>query len=132
MASFWLAGCHRTPLVCRSEYLYPTYLASKQVKTPDLYYGCFYGQQIVIYWNLPRSAFYKPVELILHVRYGNRELDTLTIPLKSSRGYWVYRLVNEEYWCRDGILAFQAQLCRDGELLEQWSHHLWSEIIDIR
>jgi len=124
------AGCHRAPLHCRSEYLYPDYLASEHVLTPDPCRNCFYGQQVVVNWSLPGHCV--PLELVLHVRYGTREQATFTWPITRARGYRIYRIINDEYWCREGIVSFKAELYQDGVILTDWSHHLWVDIIEIQ
>lgn len=126
-----LSACHRAPLICRSEYLYPEYLASEQINTPDPLRLCFYGQQVIIYWNVLRLKFDQPVELVLHVRYGDRSCESMKIDVDQPRGYWIYRLVNQEYWCKEGILAYHVELIQNGCVLAEWSHHLWAELIEI-
>ena len=128
-------GCHRAPFSCRSEYLYPDFLASEQVLTPDPARRCFYGQQVIISWNLNKeniSHFSKKFELVLHVRYGTRDHAIFAWPVNYSKGYRVYRLINDEYWCKKGIISFKAELYKEGELLYDWHHHLWAEIINIK
>jgi len=127
--ALFLVGCHRTPLSCRSEYLYPDYLASEQILTPDPSRHCFYGQQVIVYWNLPKWCL--PLELKLHVRYGTREQATFSWPITLPQGYRTYRIVNDEYWCKEGIVSYQAELYHEGELLADWSHHLWADIIEL-
>ncbi|MCC5831412.1 MAG: hypothetical protein JJU12_00010 [Chlamydiales bacterium] len=124
-----LYGCHRSPLHCRSEYLYPDYLASARVLTPDPYRDCFFGQQVVIRWDVGRECL--PLTLVLHVRYGTREQATFTWPVDRSSGYRIYRMINEEYWLSDGIISYKAELCKDGEPIADWRHHLWVDLIEI-
>jgi len=126
-----LTGCYRPGLSCRSEYLDPNYLASEQVNTPDPCRVCYYGQQIVVFWNLPRDCLSRPVELLLHVRYGTREVETIKHTITRAYGSWIYRLINQDYWCREGIVSYQAQLCQEGRLIDEWDHHLWAELIEI-
>ena len=124
-----LTGCHRSYLSCRSEYLYPTHLASQKVNTPDPDKGCFYGQQIIVHWDLPKNCLIRPVELHLHIRYGNREIEQVSHTLEKGRGWFIHRVVNRDYWCQEGILSFYAELLQDGEVLDDWTHYLWVPII---
>ena len=128
-----LFGCHRSPLICRSEYLYPDYLASAHVLTPDPCRECFFGQQIVIRWDVKRHCLSREqsLELVLHVRYGTREQAVFTWPVTRSSGYRIYRLVNDEYWCNEGIVSYKAELYKDGAPIADWEHHLWVDIIEI-
>lgn len=120
-------------MTCRSEYLYPQYLASERVNTPDPFRKCYYGQQVIVRWNLPRSCMVgsEPVFLRLQVRYGNREIETLSVPIKKCQGWKIHRLVNQDYWCCNGILAFKAELIRADQILDNWTHYLWTDIIEI-
>ncbi len=122
-------GCHRAPLQCRTEALYPDYLASTNVGTPDPCNACFLGQQVVMQWNVPHPCL--PLELVLHVRYGSREDAIFSWPITRSRGHHIYRLINDEYWCREGIVSFKAVLYQDGEPLYDWKHSLWVDLIQI-
>ncbi len=126
-----LAGCHRPVVSCRSEFLYPPYLASAQVNTPDPKRGCFLGQQVRVFWDLPPPLFGHPLTLRLHVRYGNRTVETFTYPLQAAQGVQTYRLMNEEYACREGILSFQAEICQQGHVVAEWNHYLWKPILHI-
>lgn len=128
ISALLLTGCHHRYITCRSEYLYPRYLASDKINTPDPYRECFYGQQIIVQWNLPCP---KPADIILKVRYGNREISNFSFSVDRVKGWKIYRLINEEYWCRGGIIAFQAQLLQEQQLIDTWTHYLWADIIHI-
>lgn len=119
------SGCHRPTLLCRTEYLTLEYLASEQVNTYDLARDCFYGQQIVVFWNVPAEYEPRSVNLKLHVRYGTRQLESFSIPVKKRSGFWVHRLINQNYWDYGGIVAYQAQLFQNELLIDEWNHHLW-------
>lgn len=123
-----LPACQRPCLTARSEYLYPEHLASNHIGTPDPCRFCYYGQQVIVSWHLAQKCC--PDLLQLDVRYGNRCTDTITWPVHLSQGYRIYRLINDEYWCRDGIVSFKATLYRDGEILTSWTHHLWADVIE--
>lgn len=122
-------GCQRTYLSCRSEYLHPTYLASTRVETPDPEIPYFYGQQILVHWKLPKSCMEKPVTLLFRVRYGNREIEEIATPITTYRGWWIHRLIDEDYWCKEGVISFQAQLLQEDQVVDEWTHFLWTEII---
>lgn len=128
----FLTSCHKPLLMCRTEYLTPIYLASQQILTPDPLRDCFYGQQLIVKWNLSRECVDDSLLLVVHLRFGTRENETIKVPLTKAFGFWVYRLLNQEYWCKGGIISYQAQLWHLGELVEEWNHHLWTELIEIR
>ena len=131
VAMVLLTGCHCPYLQCRTEYLFPLYLSSEQINTPDSQRECFYGQQIIVKWDLPDHCLARPVILQLHIRYGTRELKTFTRPVTTNKGYTFYRLLNQDYWCQGGILSYQAELIQEGLVLDKWTHSLWVEIIQI-
>ena len=128
-----LGGCQSRYVTCRSEYLYPQYLASQRVNTPDPFRQCYYGQQVIVRWNLPPNCMVgtEPILLRLQVRYGNREIETLNVPIEKRQGWKIHRLINQDYWCRGGILAFKAELIHNGEILDDWTHYLWADLIQI-
>ncbi|MBI3900853.1 MAG: hypothetical protein HY324_01725 [Chlamydiia bacterium] len=126
----FLGGCFR-PLSCRSEYLYPSYLASSRVNTPDPQMGAFVGEQIVIAWHLPRRYRCHPASILLHVRYGDHTLATFEKSLDTEKGWWIYRLLSGEYQCHKGILSFDAQLLCAGEVVDEWRHSLWVPVITL-
>lgn len=72
-----------------------------------------------------------PLLLVVEVRYGTREIESFTHRVEGRKGFWTFRLVNKDYWCREGIVAYKVNLCQDGESIDQWTHHLWSEILEI-
>ncbi|NGX54815.1 MAG: hypothetical protein KR126chlam2_00435 [Chlamydiae bacterium] len=112
----------------RSEYFRESYLASEEIDTPDPSRHCFRGQQIVVHWAEPCRA---SREIVLTVRYGNRELETFCHPIKKKHGYWIYRLVNDDYWNHGGIVSYKVELYEAGVLVDHKEHHLWAEIINI-
>lgn len=133
LAFFFLVtvGCTRVPLACRSEYLYPDYLASTQIDTPDPGRDCFYGQQILVKWRIPCWSSKDSFSLLVQLRYGDREVESLQIPIYKAGGYWMYKLVNEHYWCRGGIVSFKVTLLCNGCPLDIWKHSLWTDLIEL-
>lgn len=131
MAVFF-TSCHRSPLSCRSEYLYPTDLSSERINTPDPWRKCYYGQQIVVRWKLPWPPNQeRPFQILLHLRNGNRTLETSSHVIQTTHGFWVYRLINQDFWCRGGILSYQVELLYDGIVVDTWTHSLWTDLIEI-
>ncbi len=124
----FLGGCHR--LQVRSEPIFPSYLASERVDTPDLRRLCYYGEQIVVHWTLPRTDF-KESYLRIQIRYGDRTVESYESPITCFRGYWTLRLVNEEFWTKRGFLAYKVELFEGDVLKECWQHQIWADIIEI-
>lgn len=126
-----LSSCHRSWIECRTEFLYPNYLASEKIDTPDPARACFFGQQILVHWRLPPSSLRCPIFLVLNIRYGNKEIEKMEIPVTTTRGWWIFRLLNQKYSEKEGILSFKAELIQEGELLDSWTHFLWADLITI-
>lgn len=43
----------------------------------------------------------------------------------------MYTLLNERYFETEGILTYKVDLMGDGQILEEWRHQLWHELIKI-
>lgn len=126
-----LTACaHRPAITARSEYFDAKYLASSQVDTPDPCRSCFSGQQIVINWHVLTRCL--PAQIHLSVRYGDHTTDEATYDVTAPSGFWFFRLLNKEFWDKQGILSYSVRLygC-DGHLISKWNHHLWAELITI-
>jgi hypothetical protein len=122
----FVTPCHAR-LEVRSQPLYPDYLASMQVNTLDPRKPIFFGEQVVIFYTFPSCIEGQAVQLTL--RYKNREIECYTHTPTAQSGHWTYRLVDEEYWKRGGILSYKVDLLVNNEIIEEWRHHLWVEII---
>ena len=119
-------------LTARTETLGPEYLASTSVNTPDCNQTCFLGQQIVVHWKIPPACCAGgDLFLRLFIRYGDHTLDTVTEPCVKRRGFFVYRLLNQDYWDRAGFLAYKVELWQGDQLIDCWQHHLWADIINV-
>lgn len=124
--------CEREPhprLHLRLEYLTSNYLASKKIHTPYPSF-CFNGQQVVVFWSIPRSLLYESLILRLSLRFGDHSIGSITAPLNSSKGVWIYRLLNNEYRCKKGIISFKGEIENSSnECIAEWKHHIWAEPI---
>lgn len=125
--------CQKNALLrCRSEFLFPTYLASVQVETPDPMQDCFYGQQIILRWNLSKKSFpSSSLHLNLEVRYGTRAIETFEKEVCGKKGYAIFRLLNQDYWQSEGVISYRAVLFDEENLIAECRHPLWSELIVI-
>ena len=126
-----LTACqHRPSVYARSEYFNESYLASSHIDTPDPCRACFNGQQIVINWNVPIRNL--PATIILQVRYGNHECYEMTYQVNSPRGFQLYRLLNKEFWEKQGIASYSLKIYSGDQCIGTWNHHLWADVIDIK
>lgn len=126
-----MSSCSNALLKVRSEYLTPDDLASTRIETPDPWQQCYYGQQIVIHYRVPRAYFHNSTKIVLTMRYGNGCTETKVFSICSCRGYLIERLINDEYWDRGGVVSYKVELEDEGEVIETQTHHLWVEIIEM-
>lgn len=126
-----VSSCCFQRISASSRYLTVDSLASFHIGTPDPRL-CHppQGQVITVSWYLyPDYHRYEKVEGILRLLLRNHEQLTETFPVNCSWGSHSYALLNEDFFSSRGVLAYKAELYADGELLEEWTHQLWTEII---
>jgi hypothetical protein len=124
-------GCSKCHLSVCSEYLDERYLASYHCFTPDPLCDCFFGEQLIVNWLVP-SRYLDEYGATIHlsVRFRNRKLERIVIPILRSQDTYTYRIIGNDYLCSGGILTFKAEIIdREGRLLDQWCHHVWVEYI---
>lgn len=124
-------ACQRQLLIVETEYVSERSLASYWVQTPDPHLNCpTTGQRIIVSWSLPDNYLrLNNLHLALTVRFGNREEDHLLIPIWRVRDSYTYSALNEDYWDRDEIQTYRAELRSDDRVLAHWEHQLWAELI---
>lgn len=126
-----VTACTHPQLSLFSTYSLKENLASYRVRTPDPALNCpTLGQHIYVHWHVNRN-YPLPLELKLYVRFGNRTEILENVYLTSSCGTYVYSLLNDAFFEKNGILTFKAELLdRDsGSLIEEWVHQLWVDRI---
>ncbi|MCB1180405.1 MAG: hypothetical protein KDK55_00080 [Chlamydiia bacterium] len=122
-------GCHPRFLQIRSDFLTPAYLGGEQIDTPDPRRHCFYGEQVVVRWVIPKRYLGLDPTLELTVRYGDRTIESFRVSVRKTRGFWVYQLTEERYSCKGGILSYKAEIFTDSEVIARWQHHIWADRI---
>lgn len=120
----FLCGCQSAHLRVRTEYMNESYLAGSQIESPYLTSSCFCGEQLVIKY----SGACLPASLRLYVRLSNHEIKEYTRNIQTKSGYWVYRLINEEYQCLGPILGYKVELWQ-GETCMNTFSHLWADAV---
>lgn len=120
-------------LTVQTEYLSHENLASFHVGTPDpRLRNPPLGQRLVVSWSLPGWDNVTPYELIVQIRFKNGTSSFEQIPIDRPKGTYVYSLLNEEYFSNGGFKTYVARISRDGEVIEEWRHQLWANLIEIR
>jgi len=128
---FLVTSCSGKRLYVQNRYIDHEDLASYHIgtrdfrkKNPDI------GQKLVITWSVP--SHYLDMEdphLLLKMRYRNREEREICLPLEKKSGNYTYTLLNEEYFEKDGILTYKAMIIGDHEVLEEWKHQIWADML---
>jgi hypothetical protein len=131
LCCFLLSGCCRQLITVRTEYLNHQSLASYYVNTPDPQQNCPpAGQRLILKWNLPDCLFeMDDLHLELTMRFGNRKEEKKRIELVSRNGNYIYTLLNDDFFKLDGIQTYKVDLIGNGEVLDEWRHQLWTELI---
>lgn len=127
-----LTSCMTETLTVHTDYINHDHLASSYIGTPDpLREVALVGQRLIVSWWLPpRYKTHKQTEIQIKLRYGNREEREMIIPIKKRLGWYVYTLPNQEYFDKKGIKTYYVQLWSDGELVDEWKHQLWVNLIE--
>lgn len=128
-----LSSCQNQRLVVETHFIDKRTLASSWVNTPNpLQYCPVTGQELIISWRLPEvTERKKELRLELTVRFGNREEETVEVCVNRFRGCYIYRLVDNDYWNRCGIMTYKVELYDEDCLIDCWHHQIWSNIIDL-
>ncbi len=126
-----LTGCSHDRLAVFNEYLLPERLACYHVGTPDPEFYCPpVGQRLTIQWSLYRDICnYKEMSLRIWIRYRNHTENTEEIPIPQANGMFTIDLIRREFFETGGMLAYKIQLIGDGEVIDEWQHTLWVELI---
>lgn len=128
-----LSSCCWQRLSVYTDYIGRESLASFQVETPDpLLLNPPTGQRLIVKWHLPRDAMEREdLHLTLALRFRDRSTENLNIPIRHTAGTYLYPVLGETYCKTGGILTYQVQIQGDGEVLEEWTHPLWTPIIEL-
>lgn len=129
-----LAACKPCSyLTVHTDYISHRTLASYYVNTPDpLLDNPPIGQRLIVSWSIPK--FILPgndLYLKIYLRYWNRAEEIKTEPVTRARGTIAYAVMNEEYIETRGIMSYKVELIDNGEVLSEWKHQVWTEVIHI-
>lgn len=124
-------GCCHPKLEVINDYITIKSLASYHVETPDPLICCPpLGQRLMVHWRLGKEFYqYSQVVLDFKIRFKNREVHNFTYPVECQSGYTCYDVIRKDYFTTRGILTYDIKLMGDGEVLDEWRHVLWQELI---
>lgn len=116
----------------KNIYLDAKSLPSTQVDTPDPLRNTDYDhEKLLIRWNMPKALFVEEETILLcRVRYQNRQNESISVPMLSHRGSFVYKVDAEEYKKNRGILTFCVEIKTQGKVIAKYPHFLWAEWIE--
>lgn len=128
-----LSGCQRETFVVQTDYLSEENLASYHVGTPDPLLNCPpVGQRMYVKWKIPEPLFCSEnLYIKVVIRFRNREEETVIIDKLDRKGSYIYYLLQENYFQKEGILTYKVMLMSGDTILDQWLHQLWVDRIVI-
>ncbi len=128
---FLLPGCSRNLLTVHTEYLSRQDLASYYVGTPDPMRNYPpVGQRLIVSWSLPKDLLScNDLRIEITIRFGNRQEVVESLSLCKDSGTYVYSLLNEDFFEKEGILTYKVDLFGSGEIIEEWRHQIWADLI---
>lgn len=108
-------------------------LASYSVGSPDPRKICpDIGQRLIATWSIPPSCMgCEETVLSIDIRYECAEEQTINVPLDRKTGMYTYYHLNEDFENYGGITTFRGRIFADGELIEEWDHQIWAEVIEL-
>lgn len=127
-------GCTPPKLTVFSTYVTRENLASFFVNTPDPALNCPpTGQKLFISWRLTNDDFLNaPLEVRMHLRYHNRTHFEQSFPVTTLCGTYVYSLLNQEFFEKEGLMSYKIELFGNNKLISQWRHIIWVDPITIK
>lgn len=113
-----------------TEYISRKNLASYYIGTPDPADSYpTVGQRLRVKWAVPSAYCLGELQLKIRIRFYNQEELEKELSLESPTGVYEYSILNEDYFCKNGIQAYFVELLLDGVVVDNWRHQLWVEKI---
>ncbi|MES2273026.1 MAG: hypothetical protein V4487_02405 [Chlamydiota bacterium] len=128
-----LTGCYKNHLYVQQEWIDRKFLASSHVNTPDpRQEHPRLGQRLLVSWDFPRSLFQEQLSLQITVRLWDNTQELICHPIERKRDVAAFFFSNPGEEMDSRILTYRVQVVsKDGNVLETWNHHFWTEWIDI-
>ncbi len=78
-------------------------------------------------WRFPNYLLDAQLKLLLTVRFWDNTEQVIDHPVNRAKGYAAFNFFNGQK-----ILTYRIQVVNgEGEIVETWEHHFWTELIDI-
>lgn len=105
-------------------------LASVHVNAPDpLHEVNAHGQKLHVSWKIPKIYEGAKLNGVLKIRFNTPQQITIPFEINSLKGSMTYELLNEEYFSKQGIGAYQIQIFSDGVQIDTYQHSMWADLI---
>ena len=126
-----LTACTQQKLFVHMDYLSHENLASFHVGTPDpMLNNPPVGQRLIVSWAVPPSYLdFEDLHMEITLRLRNRQQMVKNVEVERRLGTYVLSLLNEDYFQTGGILTYKVILVGNGEVLDEFVHQLWTELI---
>ena len=120
-------------MTVRNIYLSEDRYASLYVNSPDPHRdNPSVGQQLDIQSYVPSLLFCQHrFEMIVRLRFGDNTEETIRVPIVHARQSWGYKLLDDSYFSKNGIIAYHIVLYSDEEEFAMVQSQLWVEMIKI-
>lgn len=118
----------------QQEWVDANFLASHHVGTPDPRSECPpEGQRLLFAWHFPRCLLEDGLTLLATVRFWDQTEEIFVRPLTRRRGSLALDCPNPGDCIDRRILTYKVEVfTTNGELLEEWKHHFWRELIELQ
>jgi hypothetical protein len=120
-------SCYKEHLYVQQEWVDRNSLASTKVNTPDpRQANPPEGERLLVAWRFPKYLIYQEIDLILTVRFWDNSEEIIHHPISKTHGNASFNFFGEK------ILTYRIQAVNaQGEVIQNWEHHFWTELIDI-
>lgn len=128
-----LTSCEETYISAHTDYLSHENLASYVIKTPDpLLNNPPVGQRLIVGWSVPRSYLdLDNLHLVVTIRFRNRTETIENLDILRRKGTFIYPVMDQDYFTTRGILTYKIDLMCGEQVLEEWRHQIWTELINV-
>lgn len=132
--AFLFEGCTQSPINAQTEYITRQGLASYHIGTPDPSLNHpVVGQRMILKWSLPEDCMkVLDLHMVVTMRFRDGSQRGFNMDIYKSSGIKIYTLPTEEFCQTGGINTFKVDLVGDGNVLYEWRHQLWVELIDLK
>ncbi len=114
-----------------SEVVNQKILASVHVNAPDDHLHALnpHGQRLYVSWRLPKKYLDSELKGVLKVQFKVPKQVEVPFEIKKYSGTFIYQIINEDYFQKEGILSYKVELFSNGKEIDHFKHKMWAELI---